>query len=80
MEAARKAGAKAEELTEGRTSSWESILEDENFAHLPINPADDPIRTQQQGAIPRGGICKVEQQRIKEACHCPAGQNKKSKE
>lgn len=42
MEAARKVGARAEELMEGHTSSWESILEDENFAHLPTQPTIQP--------------------------------------
>ena len=42
MEAAQKAGARAEGLTEGHTSSWESILEDEIFVHLPTQPTTQP--------------------------------------
>ena len=51
MEAARKAGAKAEELTEGHTSSWESILEDENFAHLPTQPTIQPENNRKESSL-----------------------------
>ena len=35
IEAACEAGARAEKLTKGQTTSWKEILKDENFAHLP---------------------------------------------
>ena len=42
VEAAREAGARAERLSKGKTTSWKEILNDENYAHLPTTaPKED---------------------------------------
>ena len=42
IEAAREAGARAERISKGKTTSWKEILNDENYAHLPTTaPKED---------------------------------------
>ena len=42
VEAARDAGARAERLSKGKTTSWKEILNDESYAHLPTTaPKED---------------------------------------
>ena len=43
VEAARQAGTRAMELTEGATNDWNEIIRDENFTHLPTTT---PIPTE----------------------------------
>ena len=45
IEAARQAGTRAMELTEGATNNWDDIIRDDNFAHLPTTT---PIPTEEE--------------------------------
>ena len=50
VEAARQAGTRAMELTEGATNDWNEIIRDENFTHLPTTT---PIPTEgDTGSMP----------------------------
>ena len=48
IEAARQAGTRALELTEGATDDWNDIIRDETFAHLPTTT---PIPTEEEPTV-----------------------------